>query len=202
MRPPSATDLTAPAERAQRADARRNRERVVEAARKLMATEGLDAGMDEIARAAGVGVGTVYRHFPTKDALIEALADQRFARLAEWAKEALADPDPWAGFERFLRRGAELQASDAALVEVMRSRGEVMREAAERHGLRELNRKLLRRAQKAGVVRADMHADDIPMIMCGLGTATCSTPGDLAGPNGWRRYLEIILSGMRPPADG
>lgn len=200
MRPPAATDMTAAP--TQRADARRNRERIVEAARELMATEGLDAGMDEIARAAGVGVGTVYRHFPTKDALIEALADQRFARLAQWAKEALAEDDPWASFERFLRRGAELQASDAALVEVMRSRGEVMREAAERHGLRRLNAKLLRRAQKAGAVRSDMRPDDIPMIMCGLGTATCSTPGELAGPNGWRRYLEIMLSGMRPPAGG
>ena len=203
MRPPAATDLTvAPAERTQRADARRNRESVLEAARELMGEDGLDVGMDEIARGAGVGVGTVYRHFPTKDALVEALADQRFARLAEWAREALAEDDEWASFERFIRRGAELQASDAGLVEVMRSRGEVMREAAERHGLLDLTRKLVRRAQRAGVLRRDMRAEDVPMIMCGLGTATCSTPGEIAGPDGWRRYLEILLSGMRAPDSG
>ncbi|MDQ2675627.1 MAG: TetR/AcrR family transcriptional regulator, partial [Actinomycetota bacterium] len=98
--------------RAQRADARRNREAIVEAARELMATDGTDAQMDDIARAAGVGVGTVYRHFPTKDDLVHALADLRFERLAEYAREALSEGDPGQAFERFLRRGAELQVKD------------------------------------------------------------------------------------------
>ena len=187
---------------AQRADARRNRERIVEAARALMATQGLDTQMDEIARAAKVGVGTVYRHFPTKDDLIEALANYRFERLAEWATQALAEDDPWASFERFMHRAAELQAGDAALSEVMRSRGEVMREAAQRVGLMDLTRKLIKRAQRAGEMRPDVRAEDIPMVMCGLGTASCSTPGEMAGPDGWRRYLEIILNGMRAPGRG
>src|SRR5256714_3971985 len=90
---------TPPLERAQRADARRNRKRVLEAARRCMARKGLDAQIEEIARAAGVGVGTVYRHFPTKEHLVEALAMARFERLAELAREALATEDPWAGFE-------------------------------------------------------------------------------------------------------
>jgi AcrR family transcriptional regulator len=204
MRPPAATDTTAApkGERTQRADARRNHERILEAARELMGREGVDAQIDDIARAAGVGVGTVYRHFPTKDALVEALASYRFERLAEWATEALADDDPWAGFERYLRRGAELQAEDRALSEVMRSRGEVMREAADRVGLMDLNRKLIRRAQAAGEMRSEIRAEDIPMVMCGLGTATCSTPGQIAGPDGWRRYVEILLNGMRAPGRG
>ena len=196
---PPATTVPAAEPRTQRADARRNREAIVEAARALMAREGLDAQMDDIARAAGVGVGTVYRHFPTKDALIEALAGYRFERLAEWATEALAEEDPWASFERFIRRGAELQAGDMALSEVMRSRGEVMREAANRVGLMDLTRKLIERAQKAGEMRPEIRAEDIPMIMCGLGTATSSTPGQIAGPDGWRRYVEILLNGMRAP---
>jgi AcrR family transcriptional regulator len=80
-------------ERTQRADARRNRERVLSAARAQFAANGLEAQIDDIARAADVGVGTVYRHFPTKEALLEALAADRFIRLAEWAREALEAPD-------------------------------------------------------------------------------------------------------------
>ena len=199
---PPATPAPQQGERVQRADARRNRERIVAAARELMGREGVDAQIDDIARAAGVGVGTMYRHFPTKDALVEALANYRFERLAEWATEALADDDPWAGFERYLRRGAELQAGDRALSEVMRSRGNVMREAAERVGLMGLNRKLIKRAQAAGEMRPEIRAEDIPMVMCGLGTATCGTPGQIAGPDGWRRYVEILLNGMRAPGRG
>ena len=82
----------------QRADARRNRERVLAAARAQFAANGLEAQIDDIARAADVGVGTVYRHFPTKEALLQALAADRFTRLAEWAREALEAPDAWQGF--------------------------------------------------------------------------------------------------------
>ena len=197
MKPP-ATITPAP-ERAQRADARRNHELVLEAARKLMAEDGLDAQMDEIARAAGVGVGTVYRHFPTKDDLIEALANARFERLAEWANEALTSDDPGRAFEAFIRRSAELQAGDRALSEVMRSSGTAMRDAAERVDLLELTRKVLTRAQKAGAIRPDVRAEDVPMIMCGMGTALATPAGEIAGPDGWKRFLEIVLAGMRQP---
>src|SRR5687767_8360315 len=120
------TSTPTAASRAPRADAVRNREAVIEAARKVMGAEGLEAGMDDIARAAGVGVGTVYRHFPNKDDLMAALADCRFERLAEFAREALAEADPGEAFERFLHRGGELQASDRALSEVMRGRDGLM----------------------------------------------------------------------------
>src|SRR3954454_7032408 len=125
-------------ERAQRADARRNRERVVEAARRCMARDGLNAGIEDIARTAGVGVGTVYRHFPNKDELVDALAEERFERLRDLANEALAMEDPWEAFETFVRASARIQTDDRALSEVLTSRPETMGRSAQKVGMLEL----------------------------------------------------------------
>ena len=184
------------ASRAPRSDAVRNRTAVIEAARKVMAKHGLEAQMDEIARAAKVGVGTVYRHFPNKVDLIVALADYRFQRLAEFARDALAEDDPGPAFERFLFRAGELQASDQALSDVMRGYEDVMPEAAERAGLLELTREVLTRAQAAGAIRPDVVAEDVPMVMCGIGTTT-NHPAPFIGPDAWRRFLALVLDGMR-----
>src|SRR3954467_15034139 len=100
--------LTIP-QRPQRRDAVRNYGLIVEAARNCMAQRGLDAQMEEIARDAGVGVGTVYRHFPTKDDLIEALAMERFERLRDLANDAWEDQDPWRSFDTFIRKSARIQ---------------------------------------------------------------------------------------------
>ena len=180
-----------------RADARRNRKAVIEGARRVMAMKGLDAQMDEIAREAGVGVGTVYRHFPTKDDLIAALADYRFERLAEFAGDALEEEDAGAAFERYLTRAAELTADDRALSEVMRDRPEAMQEAAQRVGLLELTRRVMTRAQGAGAVRADAEAEDVPMMMSGLATSTPGCGGPFITAATWRRYLAITLDGLR-----
>ena len=180
-----------------RADARRNRELVMEAARALMATQGLDAQMDDIARAAGVGVGTVYRHFPTKDELILALAEHRFRRLVEFATEALGEDEPGPAFERFLYRGGELQATDQTLSEVMRDRPHAMQAGAQRVGLLELVRELMTRAQAAGAIRSDAVAEDIPMLMCGLGTSTPGCDGPFVSPTSWRRFLAVMIDGLR-----
>jgi AcrR family transcriptional regulator len=172
---------------------------VIAAARKVMSKKGLEAGIDEIARAAKVGIGTVYRHFPTKDDIVVALAEDRFERLAEFARDALAEDDAPAAFERFLYRAGELQASDLGLSEVMRGYENVMPDAAEQAGLLELTREVLTRAQKAGAVRTDVEAEDIPMVMCGIGTTT-NHPAPFIGPGSWRRFLTLVLDGMRTPA--
>jgi AcrR family transcriptional regulator len=190
-----AVDDDAPA---MRADARRNREKVLRAARKCLADDGHDAQMEDIARRAKVGIGTVYRHFPTKDALVEALAAERFKGLTEKAREALSNPEPWDGFSDFMYYSASVQANDRALSEIMGARPEVMREAAEDSGLFEPVSELVAKAQKAGSLRPDVVPDDVPLLMCGLARAP---RGGSKGPeSNWERYLGIVLDGLRAPA--
>ena len=102
-----------------RADARRNRERVLKAARAVFSAKGREAHLEDVARRAKVGVGTVYRHFPTKAALLEALAREQFEILTRWAHEAEEAPDAWAAFNAMIWRGAELQSADRALMEAV-----------------------------------------------------------------------------------
>jgi AcrR family transcriptional regulator len=182
----------------QRADARRNRRRVLDAARAGFAEDGLDVHVEKIARAAGVGVGTVYRHFPTKEDLLEALADDRFAGLAEAARAGLDDPDPWNGFAGFMRHSAKVMAEDRALSEAMDQRPEVCSRAAAEVDLLGIVAELIARAQGVGALRPDLTAEDVPSLICGLGRATRAKQGALA--MSWERYLEIVLAGLRPPA--
>jgi AcrR family transcriptional regulator len=178
-----------------RADARRNRERVVAAAGVVFAEQGRDAQMDDVAKRAGVGVGTVYRHFPTKEALIEALAIDRFEKVLAVGKEALLNPDPWAAFEGAIWAGAEVTASDRSFTEIV---GEIsgpmlLPEALERE-MRETYGELMRRAQEAGQLRADLVFDDVPMLMCGIGSATRKSH---MCPGSWRRHMAIVMDGLR-----
>ena len=179
-----------------RADARRNRQAVIAAAKKLFADQGLDAQMPDVARTAKVGVGTVYRHFPTKADLIAALAAERFERLAEKAREELEAEDPWEGLCDFIRFSAQIQADDRGLCDVMGSRPEVMGASAEAVGLDSLCDRLVKRAQRSGDLRKDLDWEDIPMIACGLGGIT-KAHGPGAGR--WPRLVEIVLDGLRAP---
>ena len=187
-------------ERVLRADARRNREAVIAAAKRLIADQGLDTQMPDVAKAAKVGVGTVYRHFPTKDDLIAALVAERFERLAQKARDDLELEDAWEGIADFIRFSAQIQADDRGLCEVMGSRPEVMDAAAHGVGLPELCERLVKRAQGAGELRRDLVWEDIPMIACGLGRITQATVGPATGR--WPRLLEIILDGLRAPGTG
>jgi AcrR family transcriptional regulator len=196
---PTAPQNGAGVVRTQRADARRNREAIIAAAKKLFADEGLDAQMPDVAKAAKVGVGTVYRHFPTKEDLIAALAAERFERLAENVREGLAAEDPWEGLCGFIRFAANLQADDRGLCEVMGSRPEVMSASALAVGLDKLTDTLVKRAQRSGDLRKDLDWQDIPMIACSMGSVTQATMGP--GMGRWPRLVEILIDGLRAPGN-
>jgi AcrR family transcriptional regulator len=191
----AAPSSASPADRPLRADARRNRERVMKAARAVFGEQGRDAQMDDVARKAKVGVGTVYRHFPTKEALLEALVRDQFAMLATWAREALESDDAWAAFERLLWRGAALHADDRALAEATAdAKANVADHAARESGLAASMAELIARAQRQGAMRDDLRAEDLSSMFCGLGSVMHRDPGD---PVAWRRYLSLMIDGMR-----
>jgi AcrR family transcriptional regulator len=188
---------TAPA-KPLRADARRNREAVIAAAREVFAEQGREAQMDDVARRAKVGVGTVYRHFPTKEALIEALAVDSFAKLTAIVQDRLDAEDPWTALVEVMSAGAEIMAGDRALTEVVATTPGAMEAGAHASGeLVAATEQLLLRAQATGRLRPDVVTDDIGMLMCGLGAATRKAH---ACPDAWRRHLRIVLDGLRADA--
>jgi AcrR family transcriptional regulator len=188
------SDVLSPA-RPMRADARRNRTRILEAARELFAREDPEVQIDDVARQAGVGVGTVYRHFPDKEALMGELVRERFDIFNKRLAEALADEaaEPFAALADALRANAGSVAEGAATRFAFMSGGERVfaHAAVEKDEFIRLSRQLVRRAKGAGQLREDFQAEDIPMVMCGVCAAI-----DHRGWR-WRRYLEIIIEGMR-----
>jgi AcrR family transcriptional regulator len=182
-------------ERPLRADARRNRERILESARAVFAENGADAQIDDVARQAGVGVGTVYRHFETKEALLVELLREKFRLFAARAREALEQHgEPFAVLEDLLRRNAQTAASDAAVQHALAGAGENiwMQAEAEQQELVAVTGLLIARARRAGTIRQDVEANDIAMLMCGL----CSTMGGKPGFD-WRRHLDLVIDMLR-----
>jgi AcrR family transcriptional regulator len=166
---------------------------VLVAARQTFAADGLDAQVDDIASCAGVGVGTVYRHFPTKEALLEAIANEGYEEICRIASESLEIEDPWEAFSEFMWRGARLHRDDRAQCELNTIRPDVVRKVAgDKRELFGFVAQLIERAQQAGVMRANITADDMPMIWCTIGAAQQQSGGDR-----WERYLELILDGLR-----
>jgi AcrR family transcriptional regulator len=181
-----------------RADARRNREKVLVAARRVFAEQGLEAQMDDVARGADVGVGTVYRHFPTKDALLEALTDEVFDQVAAFAREALEQPDAWDAIVSVLWFGGEKTTGDRAFSEIMAAAGPLSRRTCP--GKQDLYTSvgvLMERAKAAGRMREDAVIDDIGLLMCGVGSASAM---EHPCPDAWRRHLGIVLDGLRAEA--
>ena len=185
------------AEKPLRADARRNREKVLAAARSVFSEQGVDAQMDDVARRADVGVGTVYRHFPTKDALLRALTEELFDVIAAHARELLDHDDPWEAFKDALWFGAAQTAGDRAFSELVAAQKKTLEQCPGQEDLTVTVGELMRRCIAAGKMRPDVVIDDIPLVMCGVGSAS-AMPHSM--PDAWRRHLGIVLDGMRAEA--
>jgi AcrR family transcriptional regulator len=184
-----------------RRDAERNRQRILEAAAEVFTEEGLGATLDDVAARAGVGVGTVYRRFPGKQALVEALFTERLDTLVGFAEQALADPDPWTSLTWFFEQAATMIANDRGLRQILmfatygrdrvdRARGRMLPVVSA----------LLGRAQAAGAVRADLCPTDVPVMEFMLGST--AEYGLAVRPEIWRRYLALMLDALAPERAG
>jgi AcrR family transcriptional regulator len=193
---PRGTKAAGPVARPLRADAVRNRERVIDAARQELAECGLDAQMEDVARRAGVGVGTVYRHFTTKEALIDAALVARFEEALAYTREAEQLDDAWEGVVLAFHRAAELNVRDRGFCGTIGT--QLSLTGAVRPVLDELLAvwgRLIVRAQRQGAMRRDVGAQDIPGLMCALANVVSFGPDRSA----WERYMTILIDGLRPP---
>jgi AcrR family transcriptional regulator len=181
-----------------RADAERNRQRLLEAAGELFAQRGTGVGLDEIAHHAGVGVGTAYRRFPCKGDLIEAMFEERVAGLVAAAELGLAEDDPWTGLVTWMTAAVELHATDLSLKEmVFGAVGGEERVADVRARIQPLVAEIVRRAQASGQLRADVEVTDLPMLQF---TIAGISRFDAPGLELWRRVLAIVLEGLKAGA--
>jgi AcrR family transcriptional regulator len=179
-----------------RKDAARNRERILDAAKELFAQRGLGVTLNDIAHHAGVGVGTVYRHFPDKTQLIDRLFERGIEEIAGLAEAAMEDPDPWHGLTSFLEQALEFQAKDRGAKEVMfEAPGAFEHVTHARARMLPLVSKLVARAQASGQLRPDFAAEDMPVVQLMVGSVVDA--GRETEPDLWRRYLAIVLQGMR-----
>lgn len=183
-------------ERRLRRDAERNRQRLLVAAREVFAVRGLAVTLDDIAHHAGLGVGTVYRRFATKEALVEALFEDRLDEIVALAERAAGHTDSWRGLVAFLTGTAELHAADRGMREIMLATGYGRdRVARVRARLFEPIRRLITRAQSDGHLRADLRPQDVPILQLMIGTV--ADYGAEVDPQLWRRYLTVLLDGLR-----
>jgi AcrR family transcriptional regulator len=180
-----------------RADARRNRDAVLAAARERFGECGLECQMEDIARTAGVGVGTVYRHFPTKDVLVGELVRAKLSGHAVRAREWHGKADGWAAFEGFVRESVAEMAADATQQRMMWVADEAAFEYAAdaRAELATAVGAIVERAQAAGELRPDFDVDDMPTVMCAIGSV-------MSAPTVKRtdRLVDYLLDALRARA--
>ncbi|MEU4625831.1 TetR/AcrR family transcriptional regulator [Actinoplanes sp. NPDC023801] len=180
-----------------RKDAARNWQHIVDTARQFV-NDGTPLRLNDVARAASIGVATVYRHFPTPEALLETLARPSLEQLADAADRALAGNDPWEAFAGYLAAGIGVQLADASVQPVYAAAGHALPETAELvNRLNTVSALLLDRARSAGAVSPGLTPEDVVRLMCGVVFAGTVHATPEERPPLTRRYLEIVLAGLR-----
>ncbi|MER5783171.1 helix-turn-helix domain-containing protein [Streptomyces mobaraensis] len=188
--------MTIPLPHSLRSDARDNRERILAAARTAFATEGLDVAMREIARRAEVGPATLYRHFPTKEALVTEAFREQMTACTAIVDEGLADPDPWRGFCRVIEAVCEMQARDRGFTTAFVSAfPRAIDFAADRERALGKVAELARRAKAVGELRPDFVLDDLIMVL--MANGGIRTPSPAAAVTASRRFAALLIQGMR-----
>ncbi|SDS69921.1 DNA-binding transcriptional regulator, AcrR family [Actinoplanes derwentensis] len=179
-----------------RRDAVDNRRRLLHAATQAFAEKGLALDVRDIAKRAGVGIGTIYRHFATKEILIDAVVDEALDRWAKTVRESALASDPWEGFVRFMEQSLDLLAEHRALLDGLTDpRIATPRIQQCQAELRIVLAGLIERMQAAGAIRAGTTVDDVSLLMIGLGRIIQVTEDQ--APGSWRRQLDIMLAGLR-----
>ena len=186
----------APGSSSLRADAERNRERIVAAAQEVFAEWGLNAALEKIARRAGVGIATLYRRFPTRANLIAASLERKMADYAAAAEQALDGPDPWASFCWLVNRFCAMQAADASLQDPMTMRFPASSPAEElrSRALQSLEA-LIQRARRQGTLRSDFVAGDLSMLLHANAGVVAATRD--SAPETWRRFTSYMIDACR-----
>lgn len=176
-----------------RKDAEHNRQLVLDAAAQAFAERGLDVGFEEIARRAGVGVGTVYRRFPDREVLVEALFERRMDDMVAMAQRALDDPDPWTGLCGFLTESLEMQVTDRGMQTLLGANTHGREGlAAARNRLRPVVDAVVARAIESGDLRGDVEPLDLAAFSWMISAATTAEQPQL-----WRRYLVLMIDALR-----
>jgi AcrR family transcriptional regulator len=178
-----------------RRDAERNRARLIEIGRVTLAELGPDAPLEEIARRAGVGIGTLYRHFPTREALVASIFAEHMEEVLAAAEDAAEADDGWDGLVGFLERVLALQARNLPLRSIF-LRVPAEANAERRKRIQPALDRAIARAKEQGSLRADFAVGDLVVAMWSFAPIFEATAG--LAPNAWRRHLRIVLDGMRP----
>lgn len=182
-----------------RADAERNRERIVAAAREVFAEQGLGASTNEIARRAGVGVATLFRRYPTKDDLVSAVFTDKMSAYVAAIEDALADADPWRGFCNYIEEVCQMQADDSGFADLLTLPfPNAKRLKAERDRAAHAETELLERAKATGSLRQDFVQQDVPLILMANAGVLAATR--TAAPDAWRRLIGYLLQAFSAEA--
>lgn len=193
--PTDAAD-TGKAARPLRRDARHNREKLLAAARQVFAEHGMDAPLEQVARRAGVAIGTLYRHFPTRTEFLQAIFTEKLRTWLEAAERAAEMDDVWEGFRHYLETMCLLQADDRGFNDLASIRLPTSPSLNEAHSrIAQLSTRIVERAQQQGALRPDVTPEDLAFVVWSHSRITHATRG--IAPEAWRRHLYLLLDGFR-----